>query len=322
MDNTKLATLNRLVIKPKTILDNLAKNYLAELTRQSYATLLTTCCATGLNENVKGVASLAEIADLLSTMLKLFDDVIDDDVVVDEWQTREPLIESMILARGTVVNLGTAVFALAAKRLADLNQKAHLPQEAFYHLQSTIFENLAPIINGQQASILIQTPSLEQAVQIAKLKSGHFYGLVCWNAAYLATLDTAVADTFKKFGQIFGMMVQIANDMSDIWSHDDASSDLKKGLWSLPVAYTMSVLPESEKPLFINNLALAQQNDKYETKARETIVKSGAFVYWQIENTMRFNQAKKLLTQHMAPSASHKKLIELMNHLITVKKNE
>lgn len=307
-------------ISPESILDNLTNRYLQKSNRQSYATLLTTCCATGLNEHVQGVALLAEVADLISIVLKLFDDVIDDDVDLAQWKDQEPLIDSMPLARGTVVNLGTAVFALVGQKLATLHQASNLPPEVIFQLQNFTFENITPIINGQQASILIKHPSLEQAIQIAELKSGHFYGLVCWNAAYLATLDTAVANTFKEFGQIFGMMVQIANDMSDIWSHDNAPSDLKQGLWSLPIAYTLSVLPNNEKQTFAKNLTLATHNEQAEEKAREAIIKSGAFVYWQIENRLRFNQAKTILAQHISADKQKTKLIEMMEYLIAVKK--
>ncbi|MEM7335522.1 MAG: polyprenyl synthetase family protein [Chloroflexota bacterium] len=297
-------------------LDNLAEA--TEDVRDSYATILTYSCYYGLGATNDSILILANVADLITRVLKLFDDVIDNDIDVAYWHARSKYINTDDKVRGSLVNLGTVLFAKAGELLSNLHHRDFIPPQVVAKIQGETFKNIVPVVEGQQASILVENPTLESAVQIAEMKSGCFYGLVCWNAAYFAKFDEDLAHKFFEFGKLFGMIVQIANDMSDIWSHEGNPSDLKQGVWSLPIAYSMSVLAAEERTILESSLFAARNSEEAEKKARDMLIKSGAFVYWQIENQVRINRAKTMLKTLIPNGKEREKLIHLMERLITV----
>lgn len=299
-------------------LQHLIDVYLEVDRHESYATILTRCCYHALNSDTPGLNILVDSANLLSQVLSLFDDIIDNDIDLGFWQNQFGSLLSLEQVRGSVVNLGTALFAIIGQKLSSLLNMDGIPPNVASRIQQATFTNIIPVVHGQQASIRCSYPTLSEAIKIAEYKSGHFYGLVCWNAAYLAKFDLEIANSLQKFGQIFGMIVQIANDMSDVWPHGEKPSDLKLGTWSLPVVYAMSVIPEDRKVYLKALLAAAPSNEEAEQEAREILIRSGAFVYWQIENQLRLNQAKELLYDTLADSPHREKLIGLMNYLLTV----
>lgn len=299
-------------------LPTILSSYLDTLTDQGYATVLTKCCYYGLEADTPGLDIVTDIANYLSRVLVLFDDVIDNDIDPTFWQTHFEGMDSIHKVRGSIINLGTVLFAIVGEKLASLVNIEGLPSEVASRIQQQTFQTLVPIIEGQQASIVTQAPTLAEALHIAQLKSGHFYGLVCWNAAYLASFDRELAESFRQVGQIFGMIVQIFNDLNGIWPHGEIPSDLKSGAWSLPIAYTLSVIPENEKIRLKSLVQQAPHDESAEQQAREILIQSGAFVYWQIESQLRLKQAKELICELLEESLHREKLFGLFDNLLVV----
>lgn len=83
--------------------------------------------------------------------------------------------------------------------------------------------------------------TVDQALTIARLKSGSLVGGACRLGARLGTSDAAILAAYGEFGLHFGTMSQIANDMHDIEA-DAIKSDQKRQSATLPLIYLRHLL--------------------------------------------------------------------------------
>ena len=240
---------------------------------------------------------------LLRHAARLLDDIQDGDLISQEMS--EPV----------ALNISTGLLFSVGLILNELESTGVTAQIA-RHIQQKFYEELLIICSGQHLDLVSQRPSLEEAWQIAAVKSGVFVGLICWAGGRVADAAPEKLELYQQFGHTLGLLDQIKDDLADLWSDEWRLSDLQNGRnHSLPIAYATSVLPDDEKEalfLYLNN---QQQVVGADRKARELIVQSGAGVYLTVQSTFYYQKGQALLDEMQLPSTIGSKLQVLLKKM-------
>ncbi len=69
---------------------------------------------------------------------------------------------------------------------------------------------------GQQLDLVTNSPDLEQAWEIARYKSGAFFGLATLAGAQLAAQDPERLAAYESYGRNIGLLVQVKDDLEEI----------------------------------------------------------------------------------------------------------
>jgi polyprenyl synthetase len=148
---------------------------------------------------------------------------------------------------GSTLNVAVGLMTSAELALGALGDSETSPKTA-KDVRSRFHRAVLTMCAGQHADLTRLEPSLEQCWQAAEGKSGEFFALACWAGARLATSDSSQVDLFARFGHHLGSVIQIRDDLSGLSPVESEPSDLGSGgNWTLPLAYTMSVLPVAER---------------------------------------------------------------------------
>lgn len=103
-------------------------------------------------------------------------------------------------------------------------------------LEKTVLD----LCRGQHLDLLYRTerPSLEQYLEMVRLKTGVLLGAACESGAIIAGATNKRASA-RKFGEALGVGFQLRDDYLGAWESPQemgkAADDLKDGRWSLPV---------------------------------------------------------------------------------------
>ena len=255
------------------------------------ASLPGLCCEV-LGGKKEQAASLALVLNLVCAASSLLDDIEDGDLNKELWADLKIGPKGSRLGEGIAANVSTGLIFSANLALSGLEQyanRAALPiRREFYH---TMLQMCA----GQHTDLTSFEPSLQQCWQIASAKSGLPFSWACWAGARLMSEDETSLNDFREFGQQLGMIIQIRDDIADLWPNQGQNSDLTTGRWTLPVAVAMSVMPQEGRDRLRHVLQLAPTEPAAEAAAREIIFESGAVLYLTIEVTRRCRRAKALL---------------------------
>ena len=102
--------------------------------------------------------------------------------------------------------------------------------------------------SGQHADLTLPSLTLEQYWQQADTKSGIFFSLACRTGARLATAEKARLEAFASFGRHLGILIQITDDLDDIYPPKDAGvyGQRRPFARSLPVVYALEVYPAQQ----------------------------------------------------------------------------
>lgn len=283
---------------------------------RSYLLTLPRLCCLALGGSPDLARPITEITQLVCDAIILCDDVIDEDVTPAQWAPFIQQANTLPLARGTAVNVAMGLLARAGQHIQRLGQA--LDEVLVQEIQAAYYETLWQTAAGQQASLLPAQPTLAEAWETAAIKSGAYYGFACWIGACASAAGPAAAATFRRFGQTLGVLVQIGDDMGDLWARDGKSSDLQTGLWTLPVVYAMSVLPpadqaELERLLRQARAASADADGlQAEAAARRLIIGCGAMVYLHVELDRHYQVARQALLETAPPSPYRDDLLHVL----------
>ncbi|MDJ0754435.1 MAG: polyprenyl synthetase family protein [Ardenticatenaceae bacterium] len=221
--------------------------------------------------------------DTLCDSIVLFDDVIDDEIDAAEWQDRFPYAQTTTIARASAVNVASVLLGLACLDLAKIKPFYSCSQTAAEEIQQQFFQAFIETSIGQQMSVGLTPHSLAEAWQIAEQKSCPFYQFAAWSGARLATDDHHIHQQFLDFGRLVGLIIQISDDVNDLWVDGEKKGDIAAGIISLPIAYTLSVLQNEALENFKTLLKEASHSTDKEAEAYDVIINSGALQYLRIE---------------------------------------
>ncbi|MCC6188897.1 MAG: polyprenyl synthetase family protein [Anaerolineales bacterium] len=220
---------------------------------------------------------------------------------------------------GSTINVAIGLMTSAALALSALEDSGTSP-EVVQDIRSRFHGIVLTMCGGQHADLTRSEPSLDECWQAAQAKSGAFFDLACWAGARLASRDSSQPDPFGLFGQNLGTVIQIRDDLSGLSPVAGEISDLASGgSWTLPVAYTMSVVPEGERDQLRHLLQAARSDATALVEARRRIIESGAVLYLTVEVERRRRQAEAALMAASQPSKARGELLALLREVCTLR---
>jgi len=172
---------------------------------------------------------------------------------------------------------------------------------------------------GQHADLTQAAPGLQQCWQIAEAKSGEFFALACRAGARLGGAAPPQIEAFDGYGRHLGILIQIADDVSGLWSATGERCDLiRKGKWTLPVAYAMTACPDEKQRELQQALQQAAKDTEAERQARRLIIESGAVLYLRIEAEKHSQQCLAALDRIDLPSAIRERLSGMVTEIASL----
>lgn len=271
-------------------------------TELSLRTLPALCCA-ALNLPQPQTQQLAAAWNTLYTALHLLDNIEDGD---------EPNRVQAAWGTGPTLNFTTGLLASIGLKLDGLYDQGVAPQ-TIRALQREFNRTLLAMCSGQHHDLTLAEPTLEQCWSIADAKSSIFFALAGRAAALLAGGDARRTQQLEAFGQHLGLLVQITDDISGLWSWSHAHSDLGAGSrWTLPVAYAMSVL-DADQQARLRALLSDASSPTAEAEARQIVIASGALLYMATQAQRHYHAALRLLEQLSMSAATSTALRELLH---------
>ena len=115
---------------------------------------------------------------------------------------------------------------------------------AAIEIRQRFYGELLKTCSGQHVDLISAAPTIEEWWEIAGAKSGTFLGLICWVGGRVAGAQKEQLELYHQYGYTLGLLDQIRDDLTDLWSGDTQSSDLQHAHnCGLPVAYALAVLP-------------------------------------------------------------------------------
>lgn len=260
------------------------------------------CCvaAGGANQQAHPLATAWQI---LYTALHILDAIEDDDRPDGSWAQ---------WGMGPAVNITTGLLTSSHEALETLIDSGVNTQTA-RKIRNDFNQTILTMCAGQHNDLTMRRPSLDECWQIVEAKSGHFFALASRSGARLATDDQQVIDRFGRFGFHLGMLIQIGDDLSGLWSTSESFSDLRDpDRWTLPVAYAMGTVSPEDRKLLATMLQAAANDPVAEAQARALIIKTGAILYLMAEARRHYQHAKTFLLQLPATAPACDALLALL----------
>jgi len=255
--------------------------------RPEMALLLGLCC-----QAAGGEASWADTVTaawmLFYAAADIMDSVEDQDVPASWWKDLGP---------ATALSVATGLFFSAASVLSHMQDQDVTKKIAPVVIQD--FYNCFMVMsNGQYDDLRNRQPTIDQYWEVATAKSGAFFALGCRSGARLALGDHFCSELYGKFGNYIGLLIQILDDLGDIsfQTQSVGPTTLEKLMRSLPVVYTMQMVPKEVKDRF----RICLQNAICDPRAAEEAVsimdENGATIYLLSE----IERNKKLAVDSLA----------------------
>jgi geranylgeranyl pyrophosphate synthase len=208
--------------------------------------------------------------------LLLVDDILDED----------PRGEYHRLGKGRAANLSAAFASLA--NLVLLNTEA-LPQPIL--AARALNRMLLALAHGQDMDVQNQ-PSEAAYWQVTRAKSSTYFGASLLLGALCADADLEEARKLEQFGETYGEMMQIHDDLNDCL--DSAPGpDWLEGRYSLPILFA-SIVKHPQRDRFSELRGNITVEGALE-EAQTILVESGAISYCVNELALRHATAKQQL---------------------------
>lgn len=260
-----------------------------------------TCLAAG--GSTGSAAVVADAWALLHGALHVLDAVEDGDQTGAAWSRWGP---------GASINISTGLLASVNLMLDEL-EAAGTPHRTAHAIRHDFNRTLLALCAGQHQDLTCSEPSLEQAWAIAEAKSGRFFALACRAGARLVLEDERV-DWFGAFGLHLGVVLQIRDDLTDLWAPDGRACDLLAGpRWTLPVAYAMRQGAAVERHRLQAHLHAAPMEPAAAAAARDLVEALGAPSYLRNEACRHAQQAHEALLRAAPASTARDELAALLN---------
>lgn len=156
-------------------------------------------------------SSVAIAIECFICALDLLDDVEDND--------QTPIIQILGMAR--VLNVSTALLALAQRSILSLSQ-LNVPPERVFQLLNILQEATLAATAGQQGDLLaeqrsVQDLTYEECIETAAGKAGSLMSLACQLGAVCAGADDHLCKQFAALGELLGIAQQLDNDCHDLY---------------------------------------------------------------------------------------------------------
>ena len=236
----------------------------------------------------------------------LMDSVEDQDEPDAWWSASGPSV-AINVATGQFFNASRSLFRLYTEDIGDIACEVI---EDFH----TSFIRMC---GGQHQDLTKPEPSLEEYWKIAETKSGTFFSLACRSGARLTKADLNKLENYSSFGNHFGILIQIMDDLDDLHSLSAAVRSKKKTslFRSLPIVYAIDVNPAPIKTQIKTHLLNIHHDSQASLQAFKLIENSGTVLYIMTEIERHKQKALDCLGRVSPLSPAAETLTELINRL-------
>lgn len=233
------------------------------------------CKAVGgnLDQSISAAASIA----CLQLSIILIDDMLDDD----------PRGLHNVIGLPGSANLALALFNVSL----DLISQSHADDRIQFLTICKLNRMMATTALGQYLDV--RGPANEDDYwRIVRMKSSPFFGTALYVGAMMGGADLEVALQIERFGDLYGEMIQIHDDLNDSMA-TPANSDWTSGRAPLPVLYAQ-IVDHADKDRFLE-LRQSILNPHALTEAQTILIRCGAVSYCIDQLFHRYHVAKKTL---------------------------
>jgi geranylgeranyl pyrophosphate synthase len=227
-------------------------------------------------------------------------------VLVDDMLDEDPKGQHHHFGCAPAANMASALQALGYDAIA----RTMLPLQT----QAIIFEQLNRMIllttSGQYLDT--QNPCDEESYwRVTRTKSSPYFATSFFVGAMMSGSPEALAHKLGEIGAIYGEMIQINDDLSDVLAVP-ANPDWLQGRFPLPILYA-TLVPHPERERF---MALRQRvhEEAALCEAQEILIRCGAISYGIDQLLRRGQRIEQLLAQ--TPLARPEMIKEMMQRVI------
>ncbi len=206
-------------------------------------------------------------------------------IVIDDLLDEDPRGAYHQLGTGRAANLASALFCLGLDVL--LNSKITERELAAAALNGLMLRTAY----GQDLDV--QNPQTEEAYwAVTKAKSSPYFGAGLYLGALCGGANFGLAAQLKQFGELFGEIMQIHDDLNDCLA-SPANVDWLQGRFPLPILFAQGVA-HPQQARFIQLRSQASDPAAL-AEAQAILVSCGAISYCVNELILRQGQAERLL---------------------------
>lgn len=210
--------------------------------------------------------------------------------------------------------IGMAATANVAAALQALSLEAVLHSDLSSDVKLATLEgvNLMALGTAYGQHLDIQNPVDEAGYwQSVRMKSSPFFGAALYIGALSGNATVETADTLRRFGHLYGEVVQIYDDLKDAMTHP-ASPDWLRNRSSLPILYAQRVAhPERNRFEALRNTAA---DPSALAEAQLILIRCGAVSYCVHQLIGRHRKLQRLLKT--APLTSPETLESLLSRSV------
>lgn len=258
------------------------------------------CEALGVNGE-QAMPAVAAITCVHMAII-LIDDILDED----------PRGEYRRVGAGRAANLAVGLNALGSRTLIEADG---IDEQKRLSAIAALNEMIAGTAYGQDLDVQ-NTQTEEGYWAVTWAKSSPYFGAALFIGALFGGAELSVANRLKGFGEIYGEIMQIHDDLNDCLE-TPANVDWASGRSPLPILFAQ-IVDHPERERFVQLRKQVEDAASLE-EAQSILVRSGAISYSVHELTRRHQQAQELLQQIKLAHASP--LQELLDEAIAPVKN-
>jgi octaprenyl-diphosphate synthase len=264
--------------------------------------ILVMLSAQSVGGSPEAVMKLSLSFELLHTATLVHDDIIDHDTLrrgtqtlCSRWSTDSAIV------------VGDALIALSVNLATDYGPEI-----------MKILSNVGlELCEGEyiDASLTLEDATEENYFKKIEKKSASLFRSAACCGALAVEGDVSDVDALSRFGEYFGMIYQIRDDLKDILGADQISQDLKNGNVTLPFLHLYEHGDEHSRKLLAENFGDRNISASIAEEISKKMGDFGSFAY--CEKWLDDYSRKSLASlESMRDSVSKVYLIQLSNHIV------
>lgn len=215
-------------------------------------------------------------------------------ILVDDMLDEDPRGEYHRIGNGRAANFAIAFQAAGVNALLKSRASLKVRDEAARSLSRMMSQTA----HGQELDI--QNPADEISYwRVVENKSAPFYGCALHLGALFGEAKDDVANGLKRFGELYGEMIQIHDDLNDTMAVP-ANPDWLQGRKPLPILFAQEV-DHPDRARF-NELHQNISAENALQEAQEILIRCGAVSYCVDQLIRRHQAARKVLDELSLPN--------------------
>ena len=245
--------------------------------------------------------TLAQALPAMASMAALFLNI----VLIDDMLDHDPKGQHHRWGHGATANIASALQAAGYEAITRSTLPAPTQAQIFLHLNQLLLQTTL----GQYWDS--QNPADEEGYwRVVRTKSSPYFATSLVVGVLVAGASAEVAAQVGELGALYGEMIQINDDLSDVME-TPANVDWLQGRYPLPILFA-SLVPHPERARFLELRSRAHEAAAL-IEAQEILIRCGAMSYG-VDQLLRRHRRGQALLQQM-PLADPTPLQELLDEV-------